>query len=62
MNVVMSRVAHGLAEQYLHSYEDTKQWVDSWKDSWKTWFFRRVIYMLLGRWEKVVTSDDQYFE
>jgi len=23
-------IAHGLAEQHFHSYEDAKKWVDSW--------------------------------
>jgi len=52
-------MAHGLAEQYFHSYEDPKKWVDSWIAS-KVLVFRREIQMLLERWEKVVASDRQY--
>ena len=52
----------GLAEQRFHSYEDTKKWIDSWIASKDVLFFRRGIHMLSERWEKVVASDEQYFE
>lgn len=55
-------MAHGLAEQRFHSYEDTKKWVDSWIASKDVSFFRRGIHMLPERWEKVVACDGQYFE
>lgn len=55
-------MAHGLAEQRFHSYEDAKKWVDSWIASKDVSFFRRGIQMLPERWEKVVASDGQYFQ
>lgn len=55
-------MAHGLAEQRFHSYEDTKEWIDSWIASKDISFFRRGIHILPERWEKVVSSDGQYFE
>lgn len=55
-------MAHGLAEQHFHSYEDAKKWIDSWIASKDEQFFRDGIRKLPGRWEKVVTRDGQYFE
>ena len=54
-------MAHGLANQHFRSYEEVKNWNDSIvsKDDQ---FFRRGIRTLPERWEKVVTSDGQYFE
>ena len=53
---------HGLSEQHFTSYENTKKWVDSWIASKDEAFLRRGIRMLPERWERVVTSDGQYFE
>jgi len=44
------------------SYEDTKNYIDDWIASKDEAFFRRSIHMLLKSWEKVVASDDHYFE
>jgi len=55
-------MAHGLAEQHFHSYEEAKEWIDSWIVSKDVSFFRRGIQMLPERWEKVVASDGQYFQ
>ena len=55
-------MAHGLANQYFRSYEEVKNWIDSWIASKDDQFFRREIRTLPERWEKVVTSDGQYFE
>lgn len=55
-------MAHGLADQRFHSYEEAKEWIDSWIASKDMSFFRRGIQILPERWEKVVASDGQYFE
>lgn len=55
-------MAHGLAEQHFHYYEEAKNWVDSWIAAKDEQFFRRGIRMLPERWEKVVASDGQYFQ
>jgi len=55
-------MAHGLADQHFRSYEEVKNWIDSWIPSKDDQFFRRGIRTLPERWEKVVTSDGQYFE
>ena len=55
-------MAHGLADQHFQSYEEVKNWIDSWIASKDDQFFRRGIRTLPERWEKVVTSDRQYFE
>ena len=55
-------MAHSLSEQQFTSYEDTKNWVDSWIASKDEAFFRRDIRVMPERWEKVVSSDGQYFE
>jgi len=55
-------MAHGLVDQHFRSYEEVKNWIDSWIASKDDQFFRRGIRTLLERWEKVVTSDGQYFE
>jgi len=39
-------MAHGLAEQLLHSYKDAKKWVDSWIVSRDVSFSRRGMQML----------------
>lgn len=54
-------MAHGLADQRFHSYEEAKKWIDSWIASKDMSFFRRGIHILPERWEKVVSSDGQYF-
>jgi len=55
-------MAHSLAEQHCYSYEDAKKRVDSWIASKDISFFRRGIQILPERWEKVTTSDGQYFQ
>jgi len=55
-------MTHILSEQKFSSYGDTKKWVDSWITSKDADFFRCGIRMLPERWEKVVVSDEQYFE
>ena len=55
-------IAHGLSKQHFHSYEDAKKWVDSWIASKDMLFFRHKIHMLPEKWEKVVSSDGQYFQ
>ena len=55
-------MTHGLADQHFRSYEEVKNWVDSWIVSKDDQFFLRGIRMLPERWEKVVASDEQYFE
>ncbi|KAG5307577.1 MOS1T transposase, partial [Pseudoatta argentina] len=46
----------------FHSYEEAQKWIDSWIASKDMSFFRRGIHVLLERWEKVVSSDGQYFK
>jgi len=55
-------MAHGLAEQHFHSFEEVKNWVDSWIGSKDEEFFRHGIRMLPERWEKVIANDGQYFD
>ncbi|KAG5317999.1 MOS1T transposase, partial [Pseudoatta argentina] len=55
-------MAHGLADRRFHSYEEAQKWIDSWIASKDMSFFRRVIHVLPERWEKVVSSDGQYFK
>jgi len=55
-------MTHGLSEQHFTLYEDTKNCIDDWIASKDEAFFRRDIHMLPERWEKVVASDDHYFE
>ena len=45
-------MAHGLAEQRFHSYEEAKKWIDSWTASKDMSFFRRGIHIPPERWEK----------
>lgn len=54
-------MTHGLSEQQFTSYENTKNWIDSWIAAKEVSFFRRGIQMLPERWQKVVSSDGQYF-
>ncbi|KAG5317782.1 MOS1T transposase, partial [Pseudoatta argentina] len=54
-------MAHGLADQRFHSYEEAQKWIDSWIASKDMSFFRRGIHVLPERWEKVVESDGKYF-
>ena len=54
-------MAHDLADQHFRSYEEVKNWIDSWIASKDDQFFRGI-RTLPERWEKVVTSDGQYFE
>ncbi|KAG5321314.1 MOS1T transposase, partial [Pseudoatta argentina] len=42
-----------LADRRFHSYEEAQKWIDSWIASKDMSFFR---------WEKVVSSDGQYFK
>ncbi|GBP04373.1 Mariner Mos1 transposase [Eumeta japonica] len=39
-------MAHGLADQRFHSYEEAKKWIDSWIVSKDVSFFRRGIHIL----------------
>ena len=55
-------IAHGLAEQHFHSHEDAKKLVNLWLPSKDMSFFWHGIKMLLERWEKVVGSDEQFFQ
>ncbi|KAG5324974.1 MOS1T transposase, partial [Pseudoatta argentina] len=55
-------MAHGLADRRFHSYEEAPKWIDSWIASKDMSFFRRGIHVLPERWEKVVSSDGQYFK
>ncbi|KAG5317273.1 MOS1T transposase, partial [Pseudoatta argentina] len=55
-------MAHGLADRRFHSYEEAQKWIDSWIASKDMSFFRRGIHVLPDRWEKVVSSDGQYFK
>ncbi|KAG5315339.1 MOS1T transposase, partial [Pseudoatta argentina] len=55
-------MAHGLADRRFHSYEEAQKWIDSWRASKDMCFFRRGIHVLPERWEKVVSSDGQYFK
>ncbi|KAG5318790.1 MOS1T transposase, partial [Pseudoatta argentina] len=51
-----------LADRRFHSYEEAQKWIDSWIASKDMSFFRRGIHVLPERWEKVVSSDGQYFK
>ncbi|KAG5320388.1 MOS1T transposase, partial [Pseudoatta argentina] len=55
-------MAHGLADRRFHSYEEAQKWIDSWIASKDMSFFRRGIHVLPERWEKVVSSNGQYFK
>jgi len=55
-------MAHALAEEHFNSYEDVKKWVFEWIASKDESFFRRRICLLPERWEKVIASDEQYFD
>ncbi|KAG5325034.1 MOS1T transposase, partial [Pseudoatta argentina] len=55
-------MAHGLADRRFYSYEEAQKWIDSWIASKDMSFFRRGIHVLPERWEKVVSSDGQYFK
>ncbi|KAG5316036.1 MOS1T transposase, partial [Pseudoatta argentina] len=55
-------MAHGLADRRFRSYEEAQKWIDSWIASKDMSFFRRGIHVLPERWEKVVSSDGQYFK
>ncbi|KAG5316282.1 MOS1T transposase, partial [Pseudoatta argentina] len=55
-------MAHGLADRRFHSYEEAQKWIDSWIASKDMSFFRRGIHVLPERWEKVGSSDGQYFK
>jgi len=43
-------------------HEDIKNCIDGWIASKDEAFFRRGIYMLSERWEKIEASDGHYFE
>ncbi|KAG5319439.1 MOS1T transposase, partial [Pseudoatta argentina] len=55
-------VPYELADRRFHSYEEAQKWIDSWIASKDMSFFRRGIHVLPERWEKVVSSDGQYFK
>ncbi|KAG5327327.1 MOS1T transposase, partial [Pseudoatta argentina] len=50
------------ADRRFHSYEEAQKWIDSWIASKDMSFFRRGIHVLPERWEKVISSDGQYFK
>ena len=50
-------MAHGLADQQFHSYEDIEKWLDSWIASKYEHFYRNDIRALPERWAKVVAND-----
>ncbi|KAG5314643.1 MOS1T transposase, partial [Pseudoatta argentina] len=52
----------GTCDRRFHSYEEAQKWIDSWIASKDMSFFRRGIHVLPERWEKVVSSDGQYFK
>ncbi|VVC35246.1 Ribonuclease H-like domain,Winged helix-turn-helix DNA-binding domain [Cinara cedri] len=53
---------HGLADQHFSNYEEVKNWIDSWIAEKPAEFFRKGIRELPEKWEKVIASDEQYFE
>lgn len=55
-------MVHALAEQYFHSYEDAKKWVDLGLASKDVSFLQCGIQMVPERLEKVVASNGQYFQ
>ena len=55
-------IAHGLAHQNFHSYDEVKEWIDSWIDSKDALFCWDDIRKLPEKWKKLVSSDGQYFE
>lgn len=55
-------LADSLVEQHFHSYEETKNWLDTWIASKTDQFFRHGIQLLPEKWEKVVSCDGHYFE
>ena len=55
-------VAHGLADQQFHSYEDIEKWLDSWIASKDEYFYHNSFRALPERWAKFVVNDRQYFE
>jgi len=48
-------------KQHITSYEDIKNCIDDWIASKDEACFRGI-HMLPERWEKVMASDDHYFE
>jgi len=54
-------MAHDLAEQHFHFYEDAKKWFDSWVTLKDVSFFRSRIQMLPER-KTIVANDGQYFQ
>ena len=62
-NYHLSRLmAYGLAEQYFHSYEDTKKWVDLWLASKDVSFFHMEFKCCQKDGKKIVARDGQYFQ
>ena len=55
-------MTHGLAEQYFHSYEDAKKWINCSIASTDVSFFLREIHMLPKRWKKGMAIEGQYFQ
>ncbi|GBP69257.1 Protein polybromo-1 [Eumeta japonica] len=56
---LLRSIAHGLAAQRFHSYEEAKKWIDSWIASKDMSFFRRGIHILPERWEKHSEDSDK---
>lgn len=55
-------MAHGLANQNFHLYEDIAKWSKSWKPSKDELFFRNGVCAVQESWENFAVSDGQYFE
>ena len=55
-------MAHGLADQQFHLYEDIEKWLDSWIASKDEHFYSNGIRALPERWAKVEANDGKYFE
>ena len=55
-------IAHSLAKQHFHSYEDAKKWDDLWLASKDESFFQHKIQMLPESWGWVVASEGQYVQ
>jgi len=56
------RMQHDLAGHRFTSFAEIENWLLTWITSKDETFFRDGIQKLPERWEKVVTSDGQYFD
>ena len=55
-------MAHGLADQQLHSYGAIEKWLDLWIDSKDEHFYCNGNRTIPERWAKIVANDGQYFQ